>query len=308
VGLNTGDALASFAGEVGPPAAGAVVAVGGRTQWDVGGPVDAGAREVKPPTGVVEYEPAEMTVRVRAGTTVAELDAALGERGQCVALPLWEGATVGGVLAVGHSGIRRLGWGPVRETLLEVRYVSADGTIVKAGGPTVKNVSGFDLCRLMVGSIGTLGLLGEVVLRTRPVPAVERWIAGEADPFELRRRLYRPACILWDGVTTWVLLDGHPSDVQAEATAAGLPEIDPDAVPDFPPQRWSVRPAEVASLPERLGAGASRFVAEVGVGVIHAIEPQPARRLDAPVVELNRRLKAIFDPTERLAPGRSVLP
>jgi FAD/FMN-containing dehydrogenase len=58
-----------------------------------------------------------------------------------------DGGTIGGALAVGHSGIRRLGWGPVRDTVLQVRYVSAAGEVVKAGGPTVKNVSGFDLCR-----------------------------------------------------------------------------------------------------------------------------------------------------------------
>ncbi|MGH9119028.1 MAG: FAD-binding protein [Acidimicrobiales bacterium] len=310
MGLTTAGAtaLASFADEVGPAATGPVVAVGGRTQWDIGGPVDEGAREVTPPTGVVEFEPAEMTVRVRAGTTVAELDAVLGERGQCVALPVWEGATVGGVLAVGHSGIRRLGWGPVRDTLLEVRYVSTDGTLIKAGGPTVKNVSGFDLCRLMVGSLGTLGLLAELVLRTRPVPGEERWVSGPTDPFELRRRLYRPACVLWDGITTWALLDGHPDDVETEAGAAGLAPVDPEAVPAFPPHRWSLRPGELAGLPERLGTGTDRFVAEIGVGVVHAAVPQPPRPVDPAVAELNRRLKSIFDPTGRLAPGRSVLP
>src|SRR5207244_3487173 len=82
------------------------------------------------------YEPAEMIVRCGAGTTVAELDQALAEHGQCVALPAWpqrpgaattDGATVGGVLAVGRSGVRRLGYGPVRDVLLEARYVSADG-------------------------------------------------------------------------------------------------------------------------------------------------------------------------------------
>jgi FAD/FMN-containing dehydrogenase len=299
------DALEAFAREVGPPAAGPVVAVGGRTQWDEGGPVDAEAREVKAPAGVVELEPAEMTVRVRAGTTVADLDAALGEKGQCVALPAGPGATVGGVLAVGRSGIRRLGWGPVREALLELRYVSADGTLIKAGGPTVKNVSGFDLCRLMVGSLGTLGVFAEVVLRTRPVPAVERWLAGETDPFELRRRLYRPACILWDGVTTWLLLDGHPADVEVETKVAGLAEADPSTVPGLPPHRWSLRPTELPALPERLGAG--RFIAEVGVGIVHAHEPAPNRSVDPAVADLNQRLKAVFDPTGRLAPGRSVL-
>jgi glycolate oxidase FAD binding subunit len=304
MGVTTGT-LEAFAAEVGPVDAGPVVAVGGRTQWTVGGEVDASAREVRAPAGVVEFEPAEMTVRVRAGTPVADLDGALREGGQCVAVPSWPDATVGGVLAVGHSGIRRLGWGPVRDTVLETRHVSAEGTLVKAGGPTVKNVSGFDLCRLLVGSVGTLGLLAEVVLRTRPVPASERWLAGEADPFELRRRLYRPAAILWDGRTTWVLIDGHPADVDAETEKAGLPEVDPSNVPELPPHRWSLQPSELVDLPDRLGPG--RFVAEVGVGIVHAHEAQPARSVEPPVAELHRRLKAVFDPTGRLAPGRSVL-
>ncbi len=248
-----------------------------------------------------------MTVRVRAGTTVADLDAALGEVGQTVALPDWPGATVGGVLAVGQSGIRRLGWGPVRDTLLEVRSVAAEGTVVKAGGPTVKNVSGFDLCRLLVGSLGTLGLLAEVVLRTRPLPAAERWLAGEADPdpFTLAARLHRPAAVLWDGTTTWVLLDGHPADVEAQARAAGLPDA-PAGPPDLPPHRWSLRPSELAAL-AGLAGGPDRFVAEVGVGVVHRSAPPPARPVDPAVVTLHRRLKAIFDPTGRLAPGRDPL-
>ena len=297
------DPLAALTADIGPTAAGPVVAVGGRTQWEAGGPLEAGTevREVRAPTGVVAVEAADMTVRVRAGTTVADLDAALAEVGQTVALPAWAGATVGGVLAVGHSGLRRLGWGPVRDTVLEIRYVGADGAVVKAGGPTVKNVSGFDLCRLLVGSLGTLGLLAEVVLRTRPLPPAELWLAGPADPFALAARLHRPAAVLWDGDTTWVLLDGHSADVEAQARLTGLAEA--AGPPDLPPHRWSLRPAELASLP---GSG-GRFVAEVGVGVVHRDAPAPPRPADPAVVELHRRVKARFDPTGRLAPGREPL-
>ena len=298
--------IAAFAAEVGPAAAGPVAAEGGRTQWDAGvvdAAAAAAARGVRAPAGIVAVEAADMTVRVGAGTAVTDLDAALADVGQAVALPSWPGATVGGVLAVGHSGLRRLGWGPVRDTLLEVRYVSAEGRVVKAGGPTVKNVSGFDLCRLLVGSLGTLGLLAEVVLRTRPAPAAERWLAGEADPFALLRRLHRPAAMLWDGTTTWVLLDGHPADVEAEAVVAGLPDA-PDGPPEMPRHRWSLRPSE---LPGLAGAGAGAFVAEVGVGVVHRDEPAPARPVDAPVAALHRRLKDVFDPTGRLGPGRDPL-
>lgn len=286
--------LKSFAEEVG--AEGPVTVVGGRTQWDVGGAVDASAREVRAPSGIVEFEPAEMTVRCGAGTLVAELEATLGEHGQCVVLAGESGATVGGVLAVGRSGIRRLRQGPLRDVLLEARYVSADGRVVKAGGPTVKNVSGFDLSRVLVGSLGTLGFLGEVVLRSRPRPAVSRWFSGEAEPFALLHLLYQPSSILWDGSTTWLLLEGHPADVEAQAGLAGLPEV--DGPPPLPiGGRLSMRPSALRTL-------TGSFVAEIGVGVVYSAEPAPPRDLSAGVAELNRRVKASFDPTGRLNPGR----
>lgn len=291
--------LADLAEEVGEHDP--VVAVGGRTQWNVGGPPAAEAREVASPTGIVELSPAEMTARVRAGTTVAELDEALARTGQTVALPAWEGATVGGVLSVGHSGLRRLGWGPVRNTLLEARYVSAEGRIVKAGGPVVKNVSGFDLCRVLVGSLGTIGVLGEVVLRTRPLPAVSQWFqAAGADPFGVRRALHAPSSILWDGVTTWVLLEGHHADVVAERDRLGPAFVGVDGPPPIPSgDRESIRPSELASLK-------GEFVAEIGVGTVHRHEPAERQGLTPAVAELNRRVKAIFDPTGRLNPGRVV--
>lgn len=294
--------LAALAAEVG--AEGPVVARGGGTQLDVGSPVDAGARVVRAPAGVVEHLPAEMTVRVRAGTRVVDLDAALAEAGQCVALAAWPGATVGGVLAVGRSGLRRLGWGPVRDAVLELRYVSAEGRVVKGGGPTVKNVSGYDIPRLFVGSLGTLGVIAEVVLRTRPLPPCERWFAVEGvDPFALRRSLHRPAAVLWNGTTTWALLDGHPADVDSAARVTGLSGHDVEGPPELPSQRWSLDPADLAALP---ADGAGLFVAEVGVGTVHRTTPQPRREMAAPIRDLHQRLKAAFDPTGRLAPGRTL--
>ena len=128
------------------------------------------------PVGIESIQAEEMTVSCGAGTPVAELDDALAAHGQCVAVP--PTGTVGGALAVGQSGIRRLGYGPVRDVLLQTRYVSAAGEVVKAGGPTVKNVSGFDLCRLLVGSRGTLGFLGDVIMRTRPARVVRAVVQG----------------------------------------------------------------------------------------------------------------------------------
>jgi glycolate oxidase FAD binding subunit len=301
VGVTTAvqDPVVAMADEVGVD--GPVTCVGGRTQWDVGGRVEPSAREVRAPTGIVAFQPAEMTVRVRAGTPVAELDEALATGRQTVALPAWDGATVGGVLAVGHSGLRRLGWGPVRDALLEARFVSADAKVVKAGGPTVKNVSGFDLCRVLVGSLGTLGLLAEVVLRTRPQPEASAWYRGVDDPFAWRATLHRPATILWDGTTTWVQLDGRAVDVADQSailTGRGFDEV--EGPPPIPPHRSSVAPGELASL-----TGA--FVAEVGVGTVHWLTPPLPRDVDPKVVELNREVKRRFDPTGRLNPGRDPL-
>lgn len=298
-------AFADGIGERGP-----VTAVGGRRQWDLGGAVRPAAREVTAPAGVVTFEPAEMTVRVGAATLVADLDDVLAEAGQYATLPDLVGATVGGVISVGRDDVRRLGRGPLRDGVLEMRYVSAQGRLVKAGGPTVKNVSGFDLCRLLTGSLGTLGLIGELVLRTRPRPQRSVWLEGEVDPFDLPRRLYRPGAILWDGTNTWVLLEGLDDEVTARADALlreGLRQV--AAPPSLGAHRRSIDPA----LVRQLAAGSAPwgsigpFVAEVGVGVVHTDLAAPSRDPDPVVAALNKRLRRTFDPEGRLNPGREVL-
>jgi FAD/FMN-containing dehydrogenase len=298
-------ALATFAAEVGPEDP--VVCTGGRTRWSVGGRPHDGTRVVRAPSGVVEHQPEEMTVRVRAGTTVEDLQRALAEGGQRVRLPSVDpSSTVGGTLAVGRSDVRRLGWGPVRDQVLEVRYVSAEGHLVKAGGPTVKNVSGFDLCRLLVGSLGTLGLLAEAVLRTFPTPPASAWWCGAADPWDLRHRLARPASVLWDGAQVWVLLEGRAVDVDAEGRLLEEAGCRPAAgPPELPPHRWSVEPSALRSGDSaRFG---DRWVAEVGVGVVHATVAAPVRDVPPVIAELHRRVKARFDPHARLNPGRDPL-
>jgi FAD/FMN-containing dehydrogenase len=289
--------LTAFAAEVGSDDP--VTIVGGGTQWDVGGGVDPSARRVCAPAGVAAYDPAEMTVRCGAGTTVAELDGVLAEHGQTVALPDWHGATVGGVLAVGRSGTKRLGYGPVRDVLLEARYVSAAGTVVKAGGPTVKNVSGFDLCRMLVGSLGTLGFLAEAVLRVRPLPIASQWFTTGADPFALFQRLHHPTSLLWDGTTSWVLLEGHPDDIDEQSKTHALQVA--GGPPSLPSGRRSLRPSALPSL-----AGTTGFVAEIGVGVVHTDAQLDDQGAQPDRIDLHHRLKAAFDPNGRLNPGRRV--
>ena len=284
--------LTEFAATVGDAAAGHVTIAGSSSRS--GGAVPGG-RVVAAPSGIDWIQADEMTVSCGAATLVRDLDAALADVGQCVALP--PSGTVGGALAVGHSGIRRLGYGPVRDALLQTRYLSAEGEIVKAGGPTVKNVSGFDLCRLLVGSRGTLGFIGDVILRTRPLPAVSQWFSTTNDPGSTFAALYRPVSVLWDGITTWVLLEGHAHDVREQAALAALHEVaGPPALPTE--ARWSIPPSQLATL-----SSTSGFVAEIGVGVVHHTRPAAPRALPPRVMALHQRLKMQFDPTGRLNPG-----
>lgn len=297
--------VGEFAREVG--ADGPVTVVGRRTRWDVGGPVAEEARPLAAPGGIIAYTPEEMTVRVRAGTTVAELDAVLAERGQRAALPD-RGGTVGGALAVGENDIRVLGRGRMRASVLLVRYVSADGRVITSGGPTVKNVTGFDLPRLLVGSLGTLGLLAEAILRTNPVPQESRWVRADGvDPQLAFDAVIAPSAVLADGETTWVELEGHGVDVDAEqrALAAVGDFVETEGPPPLPPNRWSMTPTDAAALAAgRCAAQTGRFVAAIGFGLVFAERPAPEPVVAPEVVTVAGRLKENFDPVGRLNPGR----
>jgi glycolate oxidase FAD binding subunit len=133
--------------------------------------------------GIVDYDPHELVITARAGTPLAEIEAALGERQQMLAFdPVpaamslgqpHEGATIGGIVASGSAGPRRLTAGAVRDHLLGFSAVSGRGESFKAGGRVVKNVTGFDLSKLFAGSWGTLGVLDTVTFRTLPAPRFE---------------------------------------------------------------------------------------------------------------------------------------
>jgi glycolate oxidase FAD binding subunit len=311
----------------------AVRVVGAGTQADVGDPVASATVVVRAPSGVVAYEPADMTVSVLAGTPVADLVSVLAEAGQeCPLDPRSDAATVGGVLACGLSGPRRLRVGPVRDRVLEVHVVTGDGRVVRGGGPTVKNVTGYDLPRVMVGALGTLGVLGQVTLRTQPIPAASTWAASFESPATLRSRLFRPSCLAWDGTTTHVLLEGHPEDLDAEIAAAGLTRADEPAWPtSLHRGRISVAPGALGALADRLGYLDCTWLAEGGVGTVHVAASTEAGLASAraaavaeggwllresgapglsgfgaalPNPEVQARLKAAFDPDGRLNPGR----
>jgi hypothetical protein len=302
-------ASVAFAEEIGAASRGPICVVGGRTQWDVGGAADLAARAVRAPVGVRSVEAAELIARCGAGTTWAELDAALASVSMmCPIDPISPNATVGGVFAVGHSGHRRLRYGHVRDLLLEARVVDASGRLLTAGAPVVKNVTGYDLCRLLVGSLGVLGSIAEVVVRCRPRPAVSEWrTAHSADPFAVRSLLTGPASILWNGAQVWVLLEGSATEVRVARSALGSGWTEAEA-PNLAgvPVRRSLRPSALRGLPAL--SLDTPWLAEIGVGTVHVEANDPAflpiTLADPRVAALNEAVRVAFDPTGRCNPGR----
>ena len=135
--------------------------------------------------GIVSYEPSELVVTARCGTPLAELEAALAEKGQCLAFEpphFGPDATVGGMVAAGLSGPARATAGAVRDYVLGARFINGLGEYLTFGGQVMKNVAGYDVSRLMAGSWGTLGLITEVSLKVLPVAPAEAtlMIAGLA--------------------------------------------------------------------------------------------------------------------------------
>jgi glycolate oxidase FAD binding subunit len=159
----------------------ALVPVGGGTELQTGNLLQADAWcavSTVGLTGIVDYSPADLTVVARAGTTIAELNAVLGESGQWLPYDVQDPdhATIGGLLATNRQRLLRSAFGAPRDRALGLRIVLANGTMVRAGGRTVKNVAGYDLTKLFAGSRGTLGLITEVTIRTAAVPPVHEML------------------------------------------------------------------------------------------------------------------------------------
>src|SRR5699024_9246363 len=116
-----------------------------------------------------------LTLTVRPGTTLKEISDRLAEHGQCLALdPSWpELATIGGIISANESGPRRLLYGSARDLVIGTRIVYADGRVIRTGGKVVKNVAGYDMNKLFIGAMGTLGIISEITLKLRPLPKYE---------------------------------------------------------------------------------------------------------------------------------------
>jgi glycolate oxidase FAD binding subunit len=179
---------------------------------------------------VLEHAAGDLVVRVEAGARLADLQAALAPAGQWLALdPPEPGATVGGVVAANASGPRRLRYGTVRDLIIGITVVLADGTVARAGGKVVKNVAGYDLSKLFCGSLGTLGLIAEATFRLHPRPAAAAVVTLGVERVEqvgeAVRRLLRSTLVPSAIELTWsftsgrltVVIEGIQPGVEAQA-------------------------------------------------------------------------------------------
>ncbi|MDO7267159.1 FAD-binding oxidoreductase [Shouchella clausii] len=126
-------------------------------------------------TGVIEHSPGDMVVTVKAGTAFHELQAYLAKHQQQVSLDpaMPHLSTVGGVIASNDSGPKRMGYGSARDIVLGLKVVYPDGTVIRTGGKVVKNVAGYDMNKLFIGSMGTIGVITEITLKLMPLPKCE---------------------------------------------------------------------------------------------------------------------------------------
>lgn len=164
--------------------------------------------------GIVDYKPTELVLTARGGTRLAEIESALGEQEQMLAFEpphFGAAATLGGAVACGLSGPRRPYAGAVRDFTLGVRMVSGRGEDLKFGGQVMKNVAGYDVSRLMVGSMGTLGVLLDISLKVLPLPRVEDTLVFKLSPDEA-----------WTLQNDWAR---KPSPISATSFSEGLLHI-----------------------------------------------------------------------------------
>lgn len=297
-------------------------------------------------SGVVDYEPTELVITARAGTPLDEIERTLAAGGQMLACEpphFGTGATLGGCVASGFSGPRRVQAGSVRDFVLGVKTMNAQGEIARFGGQVMKNVAGFDVARLMAGSFGTLGVILEASLKVLPLPELEltlRYALDEAKAIDAMNRwatqpLPISATCFIDGQLS-VRLSGSEIGLRAARAKMGGDVMNEDAAfwSDLREHRlaaftgstlWRLSIASTTpalQLPGRqviewngalrwlaTDAPAERVFAAAKAARGHALRFRgapgvPLFELDAVKLRIHQRLKAALDPNNIFGPRR----
>ncbi|WLG87033.1 glycolate oxidase subunit GlcE [Pseudomonas cucumis] len=317
---------------------------GGNTKAFLGREVAGEILDTRAHCGIVSYDPTELVISVRAGTPLSELFAALDAAGQmlpCEPPSFGEGATVGGMIAAGLSGPRRPWSGSVRDFVLGTRVISGLGTHLRFGGEVMKNVAGYDLSRLMVGSYGCLGVLTEVSLKVLPKPRQCLSISLDIDCAHALANLaqwgQQPLPISaasHDGQRLYLRLEGGEGSVTAAHQRLGGEPLDSGYWADLNEQRLDFfnegLPLWRLSLPNNLGpldlpgeqlidwGGAQRWLKSAADNIqsralelgghatcfSHGVSETPFQPLAPALLRYHRQLKAQLDPQGLFNPGR----
>src|SRR5579872_6982688 len=188
-------------------------------------------------SGVIDYVPSELVIRVRCGTPLAQVETVLAEHNQFLAFepPSFGGrATIGGVVSAGLSGPRRMQVGAVRDFVLGATLMTSDGQLLKFGGQVMKNVAGFDVARLLCGSLGIFGILTDVALKVLPQPRAQQTVRLEMPASEaltaFNRWAGQPLPVsgaAWHAGAAWIRFSGAAPAVQAAVAAIGGDRVFP---------------------------------------------------------------------------------
>lgn len=293
--------------------------------------------------GIVSYQPGELVLTARAGTPLAEIEAALAVHGQ--ALPfepphLGAGATLGGTLACNLSGPARPWSGSMRDMVLGVRLINGMGEHLRFGGQVMKNVAGYDISRLQAGALGTLGVITEISLKVLPRPRASLTLAEEIDEagaiVTMNRLAGRPwplSGAAWADGRLYLRLAGEPEAIDAAAHGLGRPKWSDETFwQDLREQRLAFFQGEAPlwrlSVPSTApplepgavtvvdwggalrwsrGGESTTLAARAGghAALIRGGDRSGEVRqpLAAPLQALHHRLKAAFDPAGILNPG-----
>ncbi|MBL0087053.1 MAG: glycolate oxidase subunit GlcE [Ideonella sp.] len=239
--------------------------------------------DLSPLAGISSYEPSELVVTARAGTPLSELEAALAEKDQCLAFEpprFAERGTVGGMVAAGLSGPSRPSAGGVRDHVLGATLLSGRAEVMGFGGQVMKNVAGYDVSRLLAGSMGTLGVILEVSLKVLPRPPAVATLRFELDEAEALKRLNswggQPlpihASAWWSGMLV-LRLAGASAAVQSAQGRLGGEVVDADLAAGF----WT----GLRDHTDEFFVGAAKAVA-AGATLWRLAVPQTAAPIAAP--------------------------
>ncbi|TWU60423.1 putative FAD-linked oxidoreductase [Rubripirellula tenax] len=223
-----------------------VVAIGNRTKPAMSPGSGVTLVSLSAMTGIIEYEPSEFTFTARSGTRIDEVRDVLSERNQYLPFdPMLvdAGATLGGTVASGLSGPGRFRFGGVRDFIIGCVFVSGDGKVIRSGGKVVKNAAGFDIPKLMVGSLGRLGVMTELTFKVFPKPLSTLTLSVACESYtQLIDRIQQAASSRWE----LDAIDARPNELKVLLRIAGPQEAN-QAIASEITSRWTGDVSELES-------------------------------------------------------------